>query len=61
MKKLDYKRIFLGSLLFFVLGVVFKTVLKESANSLGTVFIAVGSLFLIASMAAKRNEEKKEE
>ena len=58
MDKLHYKKTFFISLIFIVLGVLFNTVLKESVDSLGTVFIALGGLFLIISFAKKRKSEE---
>ena len=54
MEKRRYKRIFFLSLVCFALGAVFNVTLKEQTGSLGTVFIALGGLFLISSMAAKK-------
>ena len=58
MDKLHYKKIFYISLIFIALGVIFNTVLKESVDSLGTVFIALGGLFLIISFGKKRKSEE---
>ncbi len=59
MEKLNYKWIFFVSLILIALGVTFSTTLKNDIGSIGTVFIAVGGLFFIASMARKRREEEK--
>ena len=58
MDKLHYKKTFFISLIFIALGAIFNTVLKESVDSLGTVFIALGGLFLIISFAKKRKSEE---
>lgn len=57
---LNYKITFFISLILIALGVTANSTMKESTNSLGTVMIAVGGLFLIISMAKKRkaDEEK---
>ena len=52
MEKLNYKRTFFISIILIALGVTFSTTLN--IGSLGTVLIAVGGLFFIASMAKKR-------
>lgn len=44
---------------FIALGALFNTVLKESVDSLGTVFIALGGLFLIISFAKKKECHKR--
>jgi len=54
MKNRRYKRIFFLALVCFALAAIFNTVLKESTGSLGTIFVALGGLFLIASMAGKQ-------
>jgi len=54
MEKRRYKRIFYLALVCFALGAVFSITLKEITGSLGTVFIGLGGLFLISSMAAKK-------
>lgn len=41
------------------LGISFNSIFKESVSSLGSVFIAVGVLFLIISMAKKRKEDER--
>ena len=58
MNTLPYKRIFLISLALIALGVTFSTSLKDSVGSIGTVFIAVGGLFFIISMAQKKKWEQ---
>lgn len=56
MERAKYKRLFFLSIILIALGVSFNTTLE--IGSLGTVFIAVGGLFFIASMARKRKEEE---
>jgi hypothetical protein len=51
-----YKRFVFIGIIAIALGVTFSTTLKESVGSLGTVFIAVGGLFLIIGMSKKRKE-----
>ena len=55
MKRPNYKRTFFISIILVTLGVTFNTVLD--IGSFGTVLIAVGGLFFIASMAKKQKEE----
>jgi len=46
-KKLEpYKRFIFIGIIMVALGVTFSITLKETVGSLGTVFIAVGGLFL---------------
>ena len=56
MERPKYKRLLFMSIILIALGVSFNTTLE--IGSLGTVFIALGGLFLIASMAGKRKEEE---
>ena len=58
MDKLNYKIAFFISIIMITLGISFNSILKESVSSLGSVFIAVGVLFLIISMAKKRKEDE---
>ena len=58
MDKLHYNKTFFISLIFIALGVIFNTILKESVDTLGTVFIALGGLFLVISFAKKRKSEE---
>jgi len=58
MDKLNYKITFFISIVIITLGISFNSIFKESVSSLGTVFIAVGVLFLIISMAKKRKENE---
>ena len=57
MERPKYKRLIFLSIILIALGVSFNTTLD--IGSLGTVFIAVGGLFLIAGMARKRTEDEK--
>ncbi len=52
------KFIFMG-IIIISLGVTFSTAMKDTVDSLGTVFIAVGGLFFIIGMNMKRKEEEK--
>ena len=55
----EYKRfIFIGIIIIIALGITFSTSLKNSFGSLGTVFIAVGSLFIIIGMSKKKKVKK---
>lgn len=54
-----YQRFVLLGIILIALGVTFSTTLKEAVGSLGTVFIAVGGLFLIVGMSKKRKEEER--
>lgn len=40
------------------MGIVFSSTLEDISESLGTVLIAVGGLFLIIGMSKKRTEEE---
>jgi hypothetical protein len=53
-KSKKYKRYIIMSIIFIALGVTFSTTLKESVPSIGTIFIALGGLFLIIGMRMKR-------
>ena len=54
-----YKRTIFLSIILIALGVTFSTTLKDDVASIGTVFIALGGLFLIAGMAGKQKEKGK--
>jgi len=56
MERPKYKRLLFMSIILIALGVSFNTTLE--IGSLGTVFIALGGFFFIASMARKRKEEE---
>jgi len=56
-----YKRLGFMSIIVVALGGVFSTTMGEQLGSLGTVFIAIGGLLLIASMNQKRIEEGQKE
>lgn len=57
---MDTKKAFYISLVLIALGVSFSTTLSDHVGSIGTVFIAIGGLFLIIALN-KRNQEKKEQ
>lgn len=59
MDKINYKITFFISIVMITLGISFNSIFKESVSSLGSVFIAVGVLFLIISMAKKRKEDER--
>ena len=52
MKK--YRRYIFTGIIIISLGITFSTTMADSVGSLGTVFIAVGGLFLIIGMNMKR-------
>jgi len=52
----NYKRYGFIGIILTALGVTFSTTMKESVGSIGTVFIAIGALFIIIGMSAKRNQ-----
>ncbi len=54
----NYKRYIFIAIIIISLGITFNTTLKDTAGSLGTVFIAVGGLFFIIGMSKKRNEDE---
>ena len=60
MKSLNYRRAFFISIILIAAGVSLNTLIKENVSAIGTVFIAIGGLFFIISMARKKNEEKEE-
>ncbi|MDA9069637.1 hypothetical protein N8258_00800 [Algibacter sp.] len=53
-----YKRFIFIGILIIALGVTFSTTLKETVDSLGIVFIAVGGLFFIIGMSKKRKKDE---
>ncbi len=53
-----YKRYVYIGLIAIALGIAFRTVLQDTVGSLGTVFVAVGGLFLIIGMSMKRKENE---
>ena len=57
-KRKDYKRYLFFGIIIIALGVTFSTTLTDRLGSLGTVFIALGSLFFILSMARKQQSDK---
>ena len=52
-----YRKFILFGILIIAMGIVFSNTLDDISGSLGTVFIAVGGLFLIIGMSKKRKEE----
>ena len=56
-----YRRPLFIGIIIIALGVTFSTSLKDELGSLGTVFIAVGGLFLIVGMRMKKTEEEKKD
>lgn len=60
MNKTGYKRYFFIGLILISLGATFSTTLRDRIGSLGTVFIAVGGLFFIISMAKKKKDPEKD-
>lgn len=61
-KKLEpfRKFIFIG-ITIIALGITFSTTLKDTVGSIGTVFIAVGGLFVIIGMSKKRKEDEQKD
>ena len=55
----NYRRYIFIGIIIIVLGIVFTTTLKDTAGSLGTVFVAVGGLFFIIGMSEKRKESER--
>lgn len=53
-----YKKYILIGIIIIAMGIVFSNILDDISGSLGTVFIAVGGLFLIIGMSKKRKEEE---
>ena len=61
-KKLQrYKIIAFAGIIIIALGVTFSTTMKDSDNSIGTVLIAIGGLFLISGLSQKRKSNKEKE
>lgn len=54
----SYRRFIFIGIIIITLGITLNTTLKDSLNSLGIVFIAVGGLFFIIGM---RKKQKKDE
>lgn len=61
MEKINFKRSIFLSIILISLGVTMNTLIKEGVTAVGTVFIAVGGLFFIIGMAAKKKAEEKAE
>ena len=55
---MNYRRKIYIAIILIALGISFNTTLKDSVGSIGTVMIAIGGLFFIAGMAAKKKEEQ---
>jgi len=53
-----YKKLILFGIIIIAMGIVFSSTLEDISESLGTVLIAVGGLFLIIGMSKKRTEEE---
>lgn len=53
-----YKKFILFGIIIIAMGIVFSNTLENISESLGTVLIAVGGLFLIIGMSKKRKEEE---
>jgi hypothetical protein len=54
-----YKKFILIGIIIIAMGIVFSNTLENVSESLGTVLIAVGGLFLIIGMSKKRTEDEK--
>ena len=57
----SYRRQIYLAIILIALGVTFSTTLEEQVGSLGTVFIALGGLFLIIGLSRKRKEDESNE
>ena len=53
-----YRKFILFGIILIAMGIVFSNTLDDISGSLGTVFIAVGGLFLIIGMSKKRKEDE---
>lgn len=53
-----YKRVAFAGIIAIALGVVFSTTMPGKTGSLGIVFIAIGGLLFISSMARKKKEDQ---
>ena len=58
--KQNYKKMIYAAMIFTALGIVFTTTLSETSGSLGIVLIAVGGLFMIIGLSAKKKEAEKD-
>ena len=56
-----YRRLIFTGLIIISLGITTSTTSGEKFGSLGTVLIAVGSLFFIAGMSQKRKQDDEKE
>jgi hypothetical protein len=51
------KRLFFLGIFIIAMGVVFSTTLSSQTGALGTVMIAIGSLFFIIAMARRKQDD----
>lgn len=58
MEKINFKRAIFLSIILISLGVIMNTLIKDGVTAVGTVFIAVGGLFFIIGISAKRKSEE---
>jgi len=58
MKRLDYRRTFILSMIVLASGIAVSVPGDDSSESFGTVLIALGGLLLISSMAKKYRGQK---
>ena len=54
----DYHRIFYIGNIIVTLGIVMRTVMKDSLGGLGIVFISIGLLFYINAMSQKYKNQR---
>jgi len=59
MGKIDNKMLLFMGPVLIALGVILNVTMKESSDSIGIVFIAVGGLFFIIGMVKKKKEDEK--
>lgn len=55
-KSEGYKRYYFIAIILISLGVIYSTTLKDTVGSLGTVFIALGSILILVALSKKRRE-----
>jgi len=53
-----HKRYIVLGIIFISLGIIFSSTMKDSNDSLGIVFIALGGLFIIKGVRMKMKEDK---
>ena len=53
-----YKKRYFLAIVFIALGVSFSTTMGDEMGGVGTVFIAIGGLFLISAMSLHRKVDK---